>query len=200
MRRPGRPRMSRSWIGGLLLALSLLTANTASAHGVIAAAWPAGDVIEGEIGFSTGNLAPEGTVVRVETADGRALGTTQVEADGLFRFRPTEAVPHRFLADLGQGHVAQIELGVDELPAALAAAAAPATATAATDPGRADAVDVARIEAAVAAAVQRELAPLKRQLAEREGAANLQSIIGGLGYICGIFGLLFFIYARRGRR
>jgi nickel transport protein len=183
--------------------LVLLAAPAALAHSVDLWAWSAGDVVEGEIGFSSGELAEPGTVVRVVGPDGEELGTTTVEADGLFRFEPSEPVPHRFVAALGQGHVAETTLGLDELPAALAAAAAaPGAAQAATPTTTAgtaavEAIDAQRLETLVAAAVQRELAPLKRQLAAREQEADLQALIGGIGYICGIFGLLFFVYARR---
>jgi len=194
----------------LVIALVLaLAAPAALAHNVTLSAWSAGDVIEGEVGLSSGELAEAGTVVRVLGPDGEELGTTTVGADGLFRFEPVTPVPHRFVADLGQGHVAEATLAVDELPAVVAAggggsgsaqAATPAaTAAEAAASAATAAIDAARLETLVAAAVQRELAPLKRQLAAREQEADLQALIGGIGYICGIFGLLFFVYARRRR-
>jgi nickel transport protein len=192
----------------LFVAILALTAPAALAHNVILSAWPAGDVIQGEVGLSSGEFAEPGTVVRVLGADGEELGMTTVGEDGLFRFEPSAAVAHRFVADLGQGHVAAITLGVDQLPASVTAAAtASGTAHAASPPVAAAtpraaraagaAIDATRLETLVASAVQRELAPLKRQLAAREQEADLQALIGGIGYICGIFGLLFFIYARR---
>ncbi len=189
------------WI--LVFLWSLAWPSLADAHNVIAAVWPAGDVIEGEIGFSSGEMAPEGTVVRVLDPDGVELGRTTVDGTGLFRFEPTVAVAHRFLADLGQGHVAEVELAVDDLPAALASRAAPAESHTADAGAVADGMvefDAATLERIVASAIQRELAPLKRELARRDREANLQSIVSGLGYIAGVFGLLFFVYARRQRR
>ncbi|MFP4127039.1 MAG: cobalt ABC transporter permease, partial [Alphaproteobacteria bacterium] len=98
-------------------------------------------------------------------------------------------------------------LDVDELPAAVAAGdGATGSAEAATPAAQAaaeaatEAVDAEQLETVVATAIQRELAPLKRRLAAREQEADLQALIGGIGYICGIFGLLFFVYARRQRR
>jgi nickel transport protein len=184
--------------------LLVLAAPAALAHNVVLSAWSAGEMIEGEVGLSSGELAEPGTEVRVLGPDGEELGTTTVDEDGLFRFEPSEPVPHRFVADLGQGHVAEATLGVDELPAAVAAqaeaaagAARAATPTAAAAAATATAIDAGELETLVASAVQRELAPLKRQLAAREHEADLQAVIGGIGYICGIFGLLFFVYARR---
>ena len=151
-------------------------------------------------------LAEAGTVVRVLGPNGEALGTTTVGDDGLFRFAPSAPVPHRFVADLGQGHVAAATLAVDELPAAVAmranaspGAAQAATPTATAAGATATAIDASDLETLVASAVQRELTPLKRQLAAHEQDADLQALIGGIGYICGIFGLLFFVYARRRR-
>jgi nickel transport protein len=195
---------------GVFALVLALTAPAALAHNVVLAVWPTGDVIEGEVGLSSGELAEAGTVVRVLAPNGEELGTTEVDADGLFRFAPTAPVPHRFVADLGQGHVAETTLAVDELPAGAVTARnpSPGTAQAATVAATAadaaanaasPALDARELEALVAAAVQRELAPLKRQLAAREQKADLQALIGGIGYICGIFGLLFFVHARRRR-
>ncbi|MFP4359511.1 MAG: cobalt ABC transporter permease [Alphaproteobacteria bacterium] len=187
--------------------LMVVTASTSFAHKVILSAWSAGDVVEGEVGLSSGELVQAGTVVRVLGPDGDELGRTEVGDDGMFRFEPVEPVPHRFVADLGQGHVAETTLDVDELPAAVAAGdGATGSAEAATPAAQAaaeaatEAVDAEQLETVVATAIQRELAPLKRRLAAREQEADLQALIGGIGYICGIFGLLFFVYARRQRR
>jgi len=193
----------RECVIALVLALA---APAALAHNVVLSAWSAGEVIEGEVGLSSGELAEAGTVVRVLGPNGEELGATEVGEDGLFRFEPSVAVPHRFVADLGQGHVAETTLAVDELPAGVATAANPTpgtaqaatvAATAADAAGASPAFDARELETLVASAVQRELAPLKRQLATREHEADLQALIGGIGYICGIFGLLFFVYARR---
>lgn len=186
----------------LVLALLLTAMEHASAHGVITAAWTVGQEVEGEVGFSTGDLAPAGTLVRVFGPDGELLGETRIDGDGLFRFTPTEAVPHRFVADLGQGHVGEVVLGLDELPPIppeRAASGQPATAATAPPAAVTAGLDEAALEQIVRTAVQRELVPLKRALAEREQRADLQSIIGGLGYIAGLFGLYFFLQARRRR-
>lgn len=179
----------------LASALLIAIASPVSAHNVVASAWSMGDVVEGEIGFSSGELASPGTVVRVLAPDGAELGVTRVDADGLFRFAPSEPVPHRFVADLGSGHVAEVTLALDELPVELARAAA--TEEAAVAGGVA--IDEAALERIVATAVQREMAPLKRELAAQREEASLESIVAGLGYIAGLFGLLFFVYARRAR-
>ena len=52
----------------------------------------------------------------------------------------------------------------------------------------------------IAKAVQRQVRPLRKELTAYREKKNLQDILGGIGYICGIFGLAFFYYARRSRR
>jgi nickel transport protein len=56
------------------------------------------------------------------------------------------------------------------------------------------------LEGMIAEAVRREIKPLRKELTAYKEKNDMQSILGGLGYICGIFGLAFFLYARRGAK
>jgi nickel transport protein len=49
----------------------------------------------------------------------------------------------------------------------------------------------------MAAMIRDELRPLRREIAASREHANLQSILGGIGYIMGLFGFGFYIAARR---
>jgi hypothetical protein len=253
-------------LSGIVLLALLCVVPPAAAHKVILSAWPLGNEIEGELGFSSGEMAKPGTLIEVLGPDGERLGQTRVDDDGLFRYRPTAAVPHRLRANLGAGHVAETTLSVDELPAIAAPNPTPTAAgnraaiEAHTDPasardasgavtseqdGRnaslsarsgvaantaANAIGLASANAAesgtanaaasstesvtvptvlsdpnalrtlIASTVQREIRPLRRELTRLRESQRLHEIIGGLGYIGGLFGVLFFVYARRERR
>ena len=50
---------------------------------------------------------------------------------------------------------------------------------------------------AIAEAVRDELRPLRREIAAYREKNDLQTILGGIGYIVGIFGLGFYVAARR---
>ena len=114
-------------LAGVLGALWLLGPAPAAAHKVIADIYPAGAVLEGEISFSNGEFAANKTVI-VTDPEGRALGETMTDEEGVFTFRPTGAGPHVFRADLGMGHVALVEVSAEEIARILAAGAAMAGA------------------------------------------------------------------------
>ena len=179
----------------LALALLLLPALAlpAAAHKVIAAVYPSGNAIEGEIGFSDGDMAADVPVTVTDPA-GRVLGETVTDAEGLFSFTPTEPVAHVFRADLGAGHVANVTMPAEDVARLLGKAAvnvpAPAAPQATASAPPADA-------AAIAALLRDELRPLRQEIAAYKEKNDLQTILGGIGYIVGLFGIGFYIAARR---
>lgn len=196
----------------LTLLIVVLVAGVAAppalAHKVILSAYAAGDVIEGELGFSNGDMAVD-TVVQVFDPDGNTLGETRTDADGFFVFTPTRAVPHVFKADLGAGHVAAVTLAVDDLPASVtrgAGAVSEASLTAAPGaiPSDGTVLPVAALppdlREMIAEAVRNEMRPLRQEIIAYKEKNDLQTVLGGIGYILGLFGLAFFLLARRQRR
>jgi nickel transport protein len=185
------------------LAVLIASASPALAHKVIASGYAAGEAIEGEVGFSNGDVVAQ-TTVSITDPDGQSLGQVQTDADGFFRFVPTKAVPHIFRSDLGSGHVAEFRMEVSELPRALQAQAATAqdrgaTAAESTAPAPAalGAVDTTALQEMVAQAVRDEVRPLRRELIASREQASLQSVLGGLGTILGLVGVVFYMMARR---
>lgn len=168
----------------------------ALAHKVVAAVYPAGASVEGEIGFSNGDMAAHQTV-SVFGPDGAPLGEAVTDADGVFVFTPTQPVAHVFRADLGSGHVAEMTLSAEEVAAILGApvAAPPSVSSEAgtSEPGPPG--DAQR--ALIAQMLRDELRPLRRELVALREHRDLQSILGGIGYIAGLFGLGFYLAARR---
>jgi nickel transport protein len=205
----------------LVLALSLGWSAPALAHKVVAGAYASGDAIEGEIGFSDGEPA-KNVLVEVLGEDGIKLGEVRTRDDGTFVFVPKAAVTHIFRADLGAGHVAEIRVDKGELPAQLtkggqrtpdaAGGPTPGEGASATTPGGAPAVTLESTSqgnpvamtdaqrAAVAELIRTEIRPLRREVIAYKEKNDLQSILGGIGYIVGLFGLWFFLAARRQTR
>jgi len=187
-----------------IVALLALGPGPALAHKVLAAAFPSGDVIEGEVGFSNGDMAVD-IPVEVFDEDGAKMGETRTDADGFFTYAPTRQVTHVFKADLGAGHVATFMLDASEVPA-VAGVAAPesgaapdpaASSTVATPETAAPAAMPADLTDQIAEAVRNEVRPLRRELVAYKEKHDLQTVLGGIGYIVGVFGLAFFLLARR---
>lgn len=185
---------SPSLFAALALCLTLAPLP-ALAHKVIASVYPAGRQIEGEIGFSNGDMAVQSKITVTDPA-GRVLGETVTDDAGSFTFTPAEPVDHLFRADLGAGHVAEVTLSAAEVATILGKAAAPEPAAAA--PGTATTASTAMIDPElIAAAVRDEIRPLRQEIAAYKEKNDLQTILGGIGYIAGLFGLGFYLAARR---
>lgn len=170
----------------------------ALAHNVIAAVFPSGSAIEGEIGFSNGDMAVD-QPVEVYGPDGTLLGTTRTDAEGFFLFTPTQPVAHSFRADMGAGHVADVTLEAEDVARILGTAPAAPAPTADTDaPAAPPGVGLSDADRAeIATMLRDELRPLRREIAAYREKNDLQTILGGLGYVLGLFGLGFYLAARR---
>ncbi|MBO9474796.1 cobalt ABC transporter permease [Shimia sp. R10_1] len=180
---------------------SVLAPLPAAAHKVIAGVFASGDAIEGELGFSNGDMAVAQEVV-VTGPDGAELGRTVTDEDGFFLFTPTSAVAHTFYADMGAGHIAEVTMPAAEV-AEIMGVAAEVVETAVPVPAEATngAVMLASLSAeeraVIAEAVRAEVRPLRREIAAYREHNDLQTILGGIGYIVGLFGIGFYVAARK---
>ncbi|SCA55519.1 conserved exported hypothetical protein [Candidatus Terasakiella magnetica] len=182
----------------LLFILALLCfTQPAFAHKIVASAWTDGADIEGEIGLSNGEMAKTGTVVEVFNDQGALIGQTQVNEDGLFRFTPTQAITHRFQANLGAGHMAFVIVTTDELPDGVKQNTPAPNGQKAIEKTASSIANTANIEQLIAKAVRREVQPLRKEIASYKEKNDLQTILGGIGYILGLTGIGFYMAARR---
>ncbi len=185
----------------ILLFAAIFISSSADAHKVIASVFPSGENIEGEIGFSNGDMAVK-TIVEVLDEDNNKLGEVITDQDGFFTFTPTKAVNHVFRANLGAGHVAEVTFDISEMSHLLDGGVSSnggstviANITPVSEKGD-EALSQAQ-EELIASIMRDELRPLRREIAAYKEKNDLQSILGGMGYIFGIFGIAFYIAARR---
>ncbi len=186
----------------LLLLVTVLAPLPALAHNVIASVFPSGDAIEGEIGFSSGDMAAD-LVIEVFDHNGNKLGETRTDADGFFLFTPSQPVTHIFRGDLGAGHVAEVVMPAAEVAGILGETAAADSAGASVLAGTTESMapqmpglsDDTRAE--LAKMLRDELRPIRQELSAYKNKSDFQSVLGGIGYIFGLFGLGFYIAARR---
>ncbi len=194
--------------------ITLLTANLAHSHKMRVFAYGEGDTISGEAAFSGGKMA-KGIDIIVEDSDsGDRILVTRTAEDGTFSFTVPDIARsgrldlriigeggdgHRgewllaaadYLVLDNQGHVAQ---PIKQNPQK---AASPAS----REPSSAPSCDKEELLAIVDAALARQLAPIKRSLAEqRERRISINDILGGLGYLIGLAGLAAYFRSKKTR-
>lgn len=213
------PALRAALLPVLLLMAALLAPAGALAHRVNIFAWPEGDNILVECGFSRSSPVRNGLVTVYDAADGRELLQGRTDARGRFAFAVPDAVRQghglRIRVDAGEGHVNDWTLEASEIsgaaapsaepgqadarPAAAASPAAAGTGAVPAPPGaREQPVTAPEVRAIVAEALNTGLAPLRRELAALSAPGpDVRDIIGGLGWIMGLAGIACYTLARR---
>ena len=197
---PDRSRLSR--LGVLTLALLLATASTASAHRLKVFASAIGNSIEGEAYF-VGSGPAGGVDVTLRDADKTLLQSGKTGLDGHFALPASPGQGDLTVTvDAEDGHIAHFTIAASELdPAPAPAGSVPSAAAPVADvkPAVAPVASAAPVVplADVEIAVARKIAPLAAQIDALESSLRIHDIVGGIGYIVGIFGLLAFLKSRR---
>lgn len=158
-----------------------------------------GTSIEGEAYF-VGSGPAAGVDVTLTDADKKLLQSGKTGPDGHFALPASGAGDITVTVDAEDGHIAHFTIAgsdLDPSPAATPAVAAPAAPS--TAGGSAPAVAAAPFVpmADLEIAVARKVAPLAAQIDALQSALRIQDIVGGIGYIVGIFGLVAFLKSRR---
>ncbi len=154
-----------------LLAL-ILVGTTAHAHGLRVSVQPEIDALRGQALYADGTAA-RGERVELHELDGAGapVATAVTDADGRFRLPASTGRTYRVVVEGDEGHRAE----------AIAVLAAPAAG------------------AEVSAAIRAEIAPLREDLARLEHRIRMGDVIGGVGFIVGLFGAAAWWMAHRRR-
>jgi nickel transport protein len=144
--------------------------------------------------------------------DGMKITTVKTNAKGEFLFAPKiKDTQYSFSVDTGDGHAAKttVAIGSPALvgtgalrPPSLDQLRRSGAATSLKPPASQGQSHVAApvevsMDPALVDAISRQIAELKLQIDASQSRLRLCDILGGLGYIAGIFGLLAFLQARR---
>jgi nickel transport protein len=210
--------MKQSLCLGLIAAAvcaAMLTAPApARAHKVVVFAWTEGNMVHTESKFPNGKMVNGGKILVLDSRGTRLLeGTT--DANGLFSFAAPGKADLKIVLEAGMGHKAEWLVRADELcgaPAPGQSASAPAAPAAPPEPSMATApeslpppeVQTSALTGANSPGIEkrlegieRELTGLKRQIAEQSGKeAGFRDILGGIGYLLGLFGAAALVKAR----
>ena len=181
-----------------LVFASLLCVNMALAHNVVGGVYAIGSTIEGEAGFSNGDMAKAGMPVFITDSNGQAVAEISTDDEGFFVFEATQRIDHHFKLDMSSGHVLEMILPADELPASLPGGTAIASAPLHHTPvASVSGVDAAALQQIVEQAVAKQVKPLRKELAAYKEKAGLQDLLGGIGYIFGLVGLGIWLRQRK---
>lgn len=201
--RGSRRKRARDGICRVLLSLAVfLAAAPVHAHKVNIFAFAEGQQVFVEGYFSDGKRA-QNSVVKVFSPEGAELLSGTTDDQGSFTFTVPQTTDLRITLNAGMGHQTEYTLtraelaggesvagsdagggqaegvGVDPPPATGAVPASPAT------------------EAMVRRAVAQGLIPVVRGLSELKERRGFSDIVGGIGFIFGIVGVVFYLKARR---
>lgn len=181
----------------IALALLIVLAPPALAHGVNVFATAEGRTIKGFAYFSGGERLP-GAKVAIHGPDKAVLGETITDDNGAFAFEASRRMDHVVVVNTGDGHAASFVVRAVQLPESL-----PEGGRLAQGPGAAGAEPADHdehdheLEEMVEEAVARQIGPLREQLVAYEAKVRWHDVLGGVGYILGLFGIAFYVAGRR---
>jgi nickel transport protein len=192
-----------------MVCLGLISlASPALAHRVLVFAFAQGDTIHTESTFVGSGAVQKGEVQVQDKATGKVLVTGTTDEKGKFAFKiPPEAASGRLdlliIVGASLGHQGEWLLKADSyLPktakTAASATVAPSPLALVTPGPKVPAVDQQALEEALNKVMEQQLAPIKEILADLSvRRRTLPEIIGGLGYIVGIFGVVAYFMSKK---
>jgi len=178
--------------------------STARAHKVNVFAHVEGDTVITESYFNDGRKCRDSTI-EVFDKHGHKLAEGKTDAEGRFSFQPTVRTDLVIRLTASMGHLAEYTVPASDLPEKLPAgpdAAAESLEGAPVDHGHSRAHEdehATDIENVVERVVARQLAPIRRELEESRLRRRFSDVVGGIGYIVGVMGVIFYFLGRRRR-
>ncbi|MFH1803634.1 MAG: hypothetical protein ABID63_01960 [Pseudomonadota bacterium] len=204
----------------LLAALVALSPQAGWAHSFHVFALGDGDIIEGYAYFGGGGR-PRNAGIEVMDANGTVLFQGSTNNDGEFLYQVDQRQDYIIRADTHDGHVAEYEVAADELSDSLPAAkadipaiitslitetakptptvASPPAPTSGTSHSGMVMLDQDQLADLISSAVAKQVRPLREQLVSYEDKVRFSDILGGIGFIVGIFGAFVWWRSRPGQ-
>jgi len=205
-RKPSLPVLF--WQALLLILVIGAFTTPALAHRVLIYAYAEGDTIQTESKFVPDTPVRQGKILVMDKKTDQVLLTGQTDDQGKFAFKiPAAAAAQKLdlliVVEAAMGHRGEWLLKADKYLTGVApgspAAPAPASPTGPVAPGsKAANIDPQALETALNKALERQLGPINEKLTELAiHRTTPADIIGGIGYILGLFGLGAYFLSKR---
>jgi len=188
-------------INALLLIAFLSLASQVWAHKVNVFAWVEGDMVFVE-GYYPGGKKAQNSLVEVYNSTGAKLLEGRKSQKGEFSFKIPAREELRIVLTSGMGHKNDFTITAGDLGGSDPSSeesvsktrekvAAPSSTT----------VDMGQLEVMIDQALDRKLEPVIKLIRNtRKDGPGLTEIIGGIGYILGLFGLVMYFKSRKERK
>ncbi len=188
--------------------LSAALSSAVYAHKVNMFAYQEGGQVFVDGYFADGKKAQKSEVA-VYDEQGQLLLNGETDNEGMFVFTPAHEGALRITLDAGLGHKAEYELSADEWGESADLASSTVSDTVQAQVVNSSDAKIAAhsvllgledekaLREMIKKAVHDANTPLIRSLEEAQHKASLSDIIGGVGFIFGIFGVLLYFKARK---
>lgn len=187
----------------LFLLFCVLFSNLSFAHKVNVFVFVEGKQVFVE-GYFTDGKKPKSAKVTVEDSSKSVVVEGETDGDGGFVFDIPKRDDLLITLYAGQGHQAQYLLpkadleGVVEVSPGTTSTQPDSAASLEVVAGSAErGISAAELEAAVQSAVSKAIRPLARSLHEAQEKASFSDLIGGIGFIVGLFGVYMYFQSRK---
>ena len=165
----------------LIVLVVCCAAQVAHAHKLNLFATVSDGQISGKVYFP--NAPAQGLTVVLRGGSGRDIASITSAADGTFQFEGQQHFPVTLIAETADGHRAEFRVDRD-------GHATESDSKNALDHGPTGNLDTVR------AMVQEELKPLREQLDAQANQTRMRDVLGGIGYVLGIFGVIALLKRR----
>jgi nickel transport protein len=209
-------------VGSLLTTatLLLLCADFGWAHKVNVFAYVEGDTVVVE-GYFGGNVKAQNSAVEVLDSDGKKILEDKTDDKGICRFKLADLQPIKgdikIVLEAGMGHKADFTLRASDLPGAVQQRQNAQLKLEEKTTGElsspepypsARSLDAQALKKVVEDAVDRKIQPLLKMLGtqqkllmeQRDRGPTLTEIIGGIGWILGLFGIAGYFMGRNRKK
>jgi nickel transport protein len=180
---------------GMVVALPMV--SHVWAHKVNVFAWVEGDTVFVE-GYFPGGKKSQDSLVEVFNPAGTKLLEGRTNEKGEFSFKIPERIDLTIVLTASMGHKNDFIVPASDFQEGASASSTPAQVFA----GRAEdtsahPADLSQLEGMIDRALDRKLAPVMKLIRDtRKEEPTVTEIIGGIGYIVGLFGLVMYFKSR----
>ena len=193
----------RSCLVLVFLVCLLLQVRVVYAHKLKLFATAEGQTISG-YAYLSGGQRPKDLTVEIFTSSSEKLGEMKLDENGEFAFTAQYKCDHLVTIDTGDGHGASFVVKAHELPEILPVFSTSTSgdlcetspeASSINDGGQS--VSLVKTEELIAKTLSKQVRPLREQIERLEEKIRLRDIMGGIGYIFGITGVVFYFLGVR---